>query len=211
VCTTELGTLESALDCESLRQLLDSGDKQAFDQMFDEGMQPAPPAQRQNWEWRAKPYGLRSAFDVFTAARRYNLADVTDQITTPLLITDPGGEQFGPASHSSCSRNFAIPSNLSCSLLRRVPTGTASRWPDYFSSSACSTGWTRPSPASDRAPRGRRAVQTICGSGCPAIASSMRRRMAGYTLRVGRSDRSTHRAALVSVSSGRGSPEIGRA
>jgi len=58
---------------------------------FDEGMQPAPPAQRQNWEWRAKPYGLRSAFGVFTAARRYNLADVTDQITTPLLITDPGG------------------------------------------------------------------------------------------------------------------------
>ena len=28
---------------------------------------------------------------VFTAARRYNLADVTDQITTPLLITNPGG------------------------------------------------------------------------------------------------------------------------
>jgi hypothetical protein len=94
VCTTELGTLESALDCESLRQLLDSGDKQAFDQMFDEGMQPAPPAQRQNWEWRAKPYGLRSAFDVFTAARRYNLADVTDQITTPLLITDPKGSSL---------------------------------------------------------------------------------------------------------------------
>src|SRR6185503_18509441 len=43
------GHWRDALDCESLRQLLDSGDKQAFDQMFDEGMQPA---QRQNWEWR---------------------------------------------------------------------------------------------------------------------------------------------------------------
>ena len=64
--------------------------------MFNEGMQSAPLAQRQNWEWRAKPYGLRSAFDVFTAARRYNLADVADQITTPLLITDPEGEQFWP-------------------------------------------------------------------------------------------------------------------
>ena len=53
-------------------------------------------AERQNWEWRAKPYGLESPFDVFTAARRYNLTEVVDQITTPLLITDPEGEQFWP-------------------------------------------------------------------------------------------------------------------
>jgi hypothetical protein len=79
-----------------LRQLLDSGDKQNFDRFFEEGMQAAPPVQRQNWEWRAKPYGLNSPFDVFTAARQYNLADVVDQITTPLLITDPEGEQFWP-------------------------------------------------------------------------------------------------------------------
>ncbi len=79
-----------------LLQLLDSGDKQTFDRFFNEGMQEAPPAQRQNWEWRAKPYGLQSPFDVFSAARQYNLADVVDQITTPLLITDPEGEQFWP-------------------------------------------------------------------------------------------------------------------
>jgi alpha-beta hydrolase superfamily lysophospholipase len=79
-----------------LLKLLDAGDQQAFDQMFNEGMQSAPPAQRQNWEWRAKPYGLQSPYDVFTAARRYNLADVVEQITTPLLITDPEGEQFWP-------------------------------------------------------------------------------------------------------------------
>ena len=47
-------------------------------------------------ECRAKPYGLQSPFDVFTAARRYNLADVVEQIRTPLLITDPEGEQFWP-------------------------------------------------------------------------------------------------------------------
>jgi hypothetical protein len=76
-----------------LLQLLDSGDKQDFDQYFNEGMQQAAPAERQNWEWRAKPYGLESPFDVFTAARQYNLADVVEQITTPLLITD---EQFWP-------------------------------------------------------------------------------------------------------------------
>jgi Alpha/beta hydrolase family len=79
-----------------LQRLLDAGDKQSFDRLFDEGMREAPPAQRRNWEWRAKPYGLQSPFDVFTAARRYNLADVADQIITPLLIADPEGEQFWP-------------------------------------------------------------------------------------------------------------------
>jgi hypothetical protein len=78
-----------------LMQLLDSGEKD-FDRFFNEGMKEAPPAERQNWEWRAKLYGLQPPFDVFTAARQYNLADVVDQITTPLLITDPEGEQFWP-------------------------------------------------------------------------------------------------------------------
>lgn len=36
-----------------LRQLLDSGDKQNFARFFEEGMQAAPRAQRQKWEWRA--------------------------------------------------------------------------------------------------------------------------------------------------------------
>jgi gamma-glutamyl:cysteine ligase YbdK (ATP-grasp superfamily) len=75
----------------ALLQLLDSGDKQTFDRFFDQGMQSATPAERQNWEWRAKPYGLDSPFDVFTAARQYNLTDVVDQITTPLLITAAEG------------------------------------------------------------------------------------------------------------------------
>jgi hypothetical protein len=59
-------------------------------------MKAATPAERQNWEWRAKPYGQQSPFDVFTAARQFNLTDVVDQISTPLLITDPEGEQFWP-------------------------------------------------------------------------------------------------------------------
>jgi hypothetical protein len=81
---------------QQMQQLLESGDKQDFDQFFNEGMQQATPAERQNWEWRAKPYGLQSPFDVFTAARQYNLTDVVEQIATPLLITDPEGEQFWP-------------------------------------------------------------------------------------------------------------------
>ena len=79
-----------------MRQLLDAGDRDQFDQMLDEGMREASPAERQNLQWRTKPYGLDSPFDVFTAVRKYNLADVVQQITTPMLITDPENEQFWP-------------------------------------------------------------------------------------------------------------------
>jgi hypothetical protein len=81
---------------QPLRDCLDAGDRQGFDQLMDEGMRQAPAAERQNWEWRAKPYGKTSAYDVFTEARRYNLEGVAGGITAPMLITDPDGEQFWP-------------------------------------------------------------------------------------------------------------------
>ena len=79
-----------------LRRCLDAGDRQQFDQLFEAGLKRAAPAQRQNWAWRAKPYGTASPYEVFTEARRYNLAGVADRIIAPMLITDPEGEQFWP-------------------------------------------------------------------------------------------------------------------
>jgi hypothetical protein len=79
-----------------MRRLLDAGERELFDHWMAVGMEQATPAQRQNYEWRTKPYGLTSAFDVFSAARRYDLGDLTRQITTPMLVTDPEGEQFWP-------------------------------------------------------------------------------------------------------------------
>jgi hypothetical protein len=76
------------LDC------FDRGDRDGFDRSMDEGMQYAPASVRQNWAWRAKPYGLSSAYDVCVEAQRYNLSTVVDRIRTPLLITNPEGEQF---------------------------------------------------------------------------------------------------------------------
>jgi hypothetical protein len=144
-----------------MQQLLESGDKQDFDQFFNEGMQRATPAERQNWEWRAKPYGLQSPFDVFTAARKYNLSDVVEQITTPLLITDPEGEQFWPGQSQQLLRNCRDPSNSSPSPPTRAPTATANHWHDHFSNSACSTGstkpWPRPAEDDHRAARNQRA------------------------------------------------------
>lgn len=54
--TVALSSVDSTKDPAiptELRQLLDSGDKQNFDRFFEEGMQAAPRAQRQKWEWRA--------------------------------------------------------------------------------------------------------------------------------------------------------------
>jgi hypothetical protein len=81
---------------EPLRKLLDAGGQAQFDQLFETGMRAAAPAQRQNWAWPAKPYGTTSAYEVFTEARRYNLNGIVDRISTPMLITDPEGEQFWP-------------------------------------------------------------------------------------------------------------------
>jgi hypothetical protein len=46
--------------------------------------------------FRSKPYGVTDPFDLFTEVRKYQVRDVTGQITTPLLIMDPDDEQFFP-------------------------------------------------------------------------------------------------------------------
>jgi dienelactone hydrolase len=95
-----------------LRRLLDAGDRERFDQAMEEGMRAATPAQRQNWAWRAKPYGKQSAYDVFAEARKYTLEGVADRITTPLLITDPEGEQFWPGQSERLYRALPGPKRL---------------------------------------------------------------------------------------------------
>ena len=69
-------------------------------------VESATPAERQNWEWRAKPYGLDSPFDV------------VDQITTPLLITDPEGEQATRRSASRASAGIVRRPRRSASGIR---------------------------------------------------------------------------------------------
>jgi hypothetical protein len=81
---------------EPLRQALDAGDRDTFDELMNQGMAQASAQDRQNWAWRSKPYGKASPYDVFVEARRYTLDGVTDRIACPLLIADPEGEQFWP-------------------------------------------------------------------------------------------------------------------
>ncbi|MGW9430973.1 alpha/beta hydrolase family protein [Streptomyces decoyicus] len=80
-----------------LHELWDSGDREAFDGVVSEALakDPAPAAM---WRRRAKPYGIDGPFDLLTEVATYTVAPVTDRITTPLLITDPEGENFWPGA-----------------------------------------------------------------------------------------------------------------
>jgi pimeloyl-ACP methyl ester carboxylesterase len=75
-------------------QLLDNGEAEKFDEYM--GMALQSPELQQTWAFRSRPYGLTSPFEVLRAMREYNVSAVAHQITTPLFICDPEGEQFWP-------------------------------------------------------------------------------------------------------------------
>ncbi|MEU5211689.1 dipeptidyl aminopeptidase [Streptomyces sp. NPDC020742] len=80
-----------------LRALWESGDRETFDRLMNEALEESP-ALAAVWRWRAKPYGITSPFALLTEVARYTVAPVVHQITTPLLITDPEGENFWPGA-----------------------------------------------------------------------------------------------------------------
>ena len=80
----------------ALLGLLNSGQKDAFNSVMAQASASASPEAARTLAFRAKPYGMTDPFDLFTEVRKYQVRDVTGQITTPLLIMDPEGEQFYP-------------------------------------------------------------------------------------------------------------------
>lgn len=97
VSTSWLGHLP-----ESMVKMLNDGDKKNFDEMMSIGTASDDPLQAQLVAWRGKPYGITDPYDLFTTVMEYKLGDLTKQITTPILVTDPEGEQFWPGQ----SRRF---------------------------------------------------------------------------------------------------------
>jgi dienelactone hydrolase len=80
-----------------LLALYRSGDKAAFDRQLQQGMAtPAAAAARETWAFRARPYGVHGYSAVLDEVAKYDVTGVAGQITTPLYITDPDGEQFFP-------------------------------------------------------------------------------------------------------------------
>ncbi len=80
---------------ESLLALLDAGENEKFDKTMESALAGSV-GDRRTWEFRARPYGTEGYAATIAAVRNYSLTDVAGRITTPLLITDPEGEQFWP-------------------------------------------------------------------------------------------------------------------
>jgi hypothetical protein len=80
----------------ALLDLLNSGQKDAFNAAMAQAQASASPETARTFAFRSKPYGQADPFDLFTEVRKYQVRDVAGQITTPLLILDPDDEQFFP-------------------------------------------------------------------------------------------------------------------
>lgn len=80
---------------KELGDLLRAGERDRFNSVVEGG--PQDPAMVRLWNFRARPYGLTDPYSVFEKMLRYTLEPaVAAQIRTPLLVTDPEGEQFWP-------------------------------------------------------------------------------------------------------------------
>jgi hypothetical protein len=88
-------------------QLLDSGQKDQFNQYMEQG--GSDPATARTFAFRARPYGIDNPYDLFTTVRGYQLRDVAAQIRTPLLITDPDDEQFWPGQSDELAALLTAP------------------------------------------------------------------------------------------------------
>ncbi|GGF41158.1 alpha/beta hydrolase family protein [Subtercola lobariae] len=80
---------------KSLMKLIDDGKNARFDTEMGIAMKLSPATAR-TWQFRARPYGATGYAETINAVRACTIADIASRITTPLLITDPQGEQFWP-------------------------------------------------------------------------------------------------------------------
>jgi hypothetical protein len=82
---------------DEMVKLLDANDEKTFNEFMAIGMESATAQERQTMEWRAKPYGPQpSAFATFKTVDQYRIGDLVKRISTPIMVTDPEGEQFWP-------------------------------------------------------------------------------------------------------------------
>ena len=80
---------------KSMLRELERGEKQKFDhnisraEHFVKGM-------RAQLEFRMRPFGMSSPYDVYKALEEYRLDGLVEQIRCPMLVCDPDNEQFWP-------------------------------------------------------------------------------------------------------------------
>lgn len=92
---------------QEMLALLDAGDQKKFDAFMAVGLQSATPRERQVMAWRAKPYGPQdSAYALFKTVEQYRLGELVKRIRTPIMVTDPEGEQFWPGQSQRLYANL---------------------------------------------------------------------------------------------------------
>ncbi|MFC4696029.1 alpha/beta hydrolase family protein [Geodermatophilus arenarius] len=95
-----------------LVRLLDAGDREAFDREMGWALRLSP-ATRTMLQWRMRPYGVSSPFDLFTAARAYRLTpEQIAAVRCPVLVTDPEHEQFWPGQSARLAEALTCPVTL---------------------------------------------------------------------------------------------------
>jgi hypothetical protein len=96
-----------------MRKQLVEGSRKDFDRNMRLG-EKFSKSTRATIEFRSQPYGVRSdsRYDVFKTVLQYRLGDEVAQIRTPLLITDPDGEQFWPGQSRELYERLPGPKEL---------------------------------------------------------------------------------------------------
>ena len=81
------------------------------------------PGMRAQLEFRMRPFGMSSAYDVYKALEDYKLDGLVEQIRCPVLICSPDNEQFWPGQ--SAQLYAALPGPKA---IVRFPAGEGSDW-----------------------------------------------------------------------------------
>ena len=98
---------------KSMRKLLEEGKQEQFDRDMRLGERFSR-STAVLLKFRGEPYGLHddSPFQLYQTVMRYRLGDEVAQIDTPLLITDPEGEQFWPGQSQQLFDRLPGPKQL---------------------------------------------------------------------------------------------------
>lgn len=96
---------------EFVRRVLDSGNKDQFDQMIQTGTSANVRA-KATLRFRMRPFGMTSFYDAFRAVQQYTLKDAAGSIRCPMLITDPEGEQFFPGQAQKLFEALKCPKTM---------------------------------------------------------------------------------------------------
>lgn len=98
---------------KTMRRQLEEGKQAAFDREMHLS-EKLSKGTKATLDFRGAPYGVQSEsrFDLYKTVCEYRLGDEVEQITTPLLITSPEGEQFWPGQSEELFDRLRSPKEL---------------------------------------------------------------------------------------------------